>query len=281
MIDVIRSEWIKLRSVRSTLVLLVLAGAIVVLVAVLTANDLRDDTTVTCEPAAAAPTTTTTVPQGGFGIDEPGCGPGFDVVETPVPVNLTSLTGGVSFAVLLFGVLGVQIIGQEYRFNTIRPTFTAVPNRRKVLVAKLIVVATSTAIVSALMVAFCWLVGTLMVDQFAIDGADHRVMWAIPLFVALWTTAGLGVGAIVRQPIAGILILLGESLVLENIVGNLFERTFPWLPFANGFQMTLRVSESTGDGPELRPVLEGGIYFAIVCIAIFLIGMVLADRRDA
>lgn len=280
MIDVIRSEWIKLRSVRSTLVLLVLAGAIVVLVAVLTANDLRDDTTLTCEPAAAGTPTTTTPPTEGSFFEDPGCGPGFSAAQTPVPVNLTSLTGGVSFAVLLFGVLGVQIIGQEYRFNTIRPTFTAVPNRRKVLVGKLIVISVSTAIVSVLMVAFCWLVGTVMVDQFAIDGTDRRVMWAIPLFVALWTTAGLGVGAIVRQPIAGILILLGESLVLEALIGNLFERTFPWLPFNNGFQMTLRASEG-GDGPQFRPVLDGGVYFAIVCVGIFVIGMVLADRRDA
>ena len=285
MIDILRSEWIKLRSVRSTLVLLLLAAVVVVLVAVLAANSLKDDTSTTCEPLPAGVTTTTTaptaIPEDGFGFDEVDCGTGFEAVEAPVEVNLTSVTGGVSFAVLLFGVLGVQVIGQEYRFNTIRPTFTAVPDRRKVLIAKLIVVALATAVVSVVMLAFCWLVGTLMVDQFAIDSVDQRVMWAIPLFAALWAGAGVGVGAIVRQPIAGILVLLGESLVLETLLAGLVERSIPWLPFSNGFQMTLRVGETGGDGPQLRPVLEGGIYFAIVCAALFVIGMVLADRRDA
>lgn len=278
----VRSEWIKFRSVRSTVVTLVLAGAIVVLVAVLVARQANDDVSTTCEPMTTeqlATTTTTTPPSdGGFVVSNSYCGDGYVAVTEPNTTNLTGLTGGVSFAALLFGVLGVQIIGQEYRFNTIRPTFTAAPNRFKVLTAKLIVVTVACAVVSVVMIGFCYLVGTSMVDRFELDAVDQRLFWSIPLFAALWTTAGIGVGAIVRQPIAGILILLGESLVLENLLAGLFEWTQPWLPFVNGFQMTLRVEE--GD-TGLRPVLEGGIYFAVVCFALFAIGTVLANRRDA
>ena len=54
--------------------------------------------------------------------------------------NLGNVIGGVQVAIFLFGTLGVQIIGQEYRFNTIRPTFTAAPWRMRVLAAKLVVV---------------------------------------------------------------------------------------------------------------------------------------------
>ncbi|MCB1039375.1 MAG: hypothetical protein KDA94_07595, partial [Acidimicrobiales bacterium] len=66
MIDLLRSEWIKFRSVRSTVVTLLLAGAIVVLVAVLVAVN----------------------------------------TDEGAHTNLTGITGGVSFATLLFGVLG-------------------------------------------------------------------------------------------------------------------------------------------------------------------------------
>ena len=77
---------------------------------------------------------------GGRGFGNP-CPDGLQAV--PDAHNLTDLTVGVSLACLLFGVLGVQVIGQEYRFNTIRPTFTAAPRRLPVVLAKLIVVCSA------------------------------------------------------------------------------------------------------------------------------------------
>jgi len=283
-INLIRSEFIKFRSVRSTIITLVIGGAIVVLVAVLVARDASGDTVVTCEPVAGASASATpetvpeTIPEDGVFLEGPSCGDGFEAVEAQPVTNLTGLTGGVSFAVLIFGVLGVQIIGQEYRFNTIRPTFTAAPNRIRVLAAKLVVVSVAVAAVSVVMVGFCWLVGVAMLDNFTIDEVDRRVAWGIPLFAALWTMAGMGVGAIVRQPIAGILILVGESLIAESLIGGLFTSTLPWLPFSNGFQMTLRVEDAD---QQLRGVLGGGIYFAVVCAVLWGIGAALANRRDA
>ncbi len=237
MINILRSEWVKLRSVRSSVITLGLAAALVVLVAVLTghqANDRGD------------------------------------------AINLTGLTGGVSGAALIFGAMGVQIIGQEYRFNTIRPTFTAVPRRFTVLLAKLLVIMVAVSVVSAVMVAFCYAVGTFYVKDFVVDGVDHRVMWGIVVFSALWAAFGFGVGAIVRQPIAGILILMGDAFVAEPLLANNFHSTIPWIPFNNGFQMTLRVESS-----DLRSVFAGGVYLAIVATVLVVIGMVLANRRDA
>jgi ABC-2 type transport system permease protein len=299
-IHLLRSEWIKFRSVRSTVITLLIGGVIVVLVAVLTAVQANDDSAITCvaiEDAAgpdATPTTvdpaapveqtvpadggTTIVVDGGQVIDENFCGPGFRAEVGSPATNLSGLTGGVTFAALIFGVLGVQVIGQEYRFNTIRPTFTAAPKRLRVVAAKAIVVGVACSLVAAIMVAFCWVVGTVLIDDFVVDGTDRRVAWGIVLFTALWTTAGVGVGAIVRQPIAGILILIGYSLILENLIGALFDSTVKWLPYQNGLQMTLRLDDSDFG---LQSVLSGGIYFAAVCFALLAIGMVLVDRRDA
>ena len=238
MINLIRSEWVKLRSVRSTLITLVLAGGLMVLVAVLSARNAnaRGDA-----------------------------------------INLSGLTGGVTAAVFIFGTLGVQIIGQEYRFNTIRPTFTAVPRRLQVLVAKLIVITVAVGVTSAAMVGFCYLIGTTMVDQFIVDGIDHRIMYGIVLFSMIWAAFGLGIGAIVRQPIAGILIMVGEAFVAENLISALFPKTMKWMPFNNGIQMTLRVDEMS----NMQGMLAGGIYFAAIAAALVAIGMVLANRRDA
>ncbi len=240
MINVLRSEWIKFRSVRSNLVLVAAAGLLVVLVAVLAAHNKSDDS---------------------FG-------------GRP---HLGEVTTGIPFALFLFGALGVQIIGQEYRFNTIRPTFTAVPQRLRVLLAKLIVVTTTCALVSILMLAVCALVGSVMLHDFTIDGVDQRLMAGTVLFVAAWTALGMGVGSILRQPIAGMLVLLIEAFVVENILISVTRSTGPWMPFLNGIQMTLR------DNPDdrLRSVLGGGIYFVLFAAVVWTIGAVLAMRRDA
>ncbi|WP_426573773.1 hypothetical protein [Aquihabitans sp. McL0605] len=278
MIHLLRSEWIKFRSVRSTVVVLALAGVLVVLIAVLTANHLNSDTsTIHCEQTSQstpAPGSATTVPDPGN-----ACGPGFEVVVGNQTTHLTDITLGVLFATLLFGVLGVQVIGQEYRFNTIRPTFTAAPHRYRVMAAKIIVVSAACAAIAAAMLAVCWLVGSVMLDGFVLDGTDRRVMWATVLFAALWSAAGVGIGAIVRQPIAGILIMVAESLIIEGLVGNIWKGTQKWLPFNNGIQMTVRPDQ--GSTTHLQSLLGGGLYFAAFCAGLVIIGAILVNRRDA
>ncbi|MFN8018046.1 MAG: ABC transporter permease [Acidimicrobiales bacterium] len=136
MIDLIRAEWIKYRSIRSTVITLAVAGGLAVLVAVLVARYANNHGEAT---------------------------------------NLADLTSGLGLAVLLFGALGVQVVGSEYRFNTIRPTFTAAPHRVRVIIAKVIVACAASAVVSTAMVAACWLVGTVYAHDFEVRGIDHRI----------------------------------------------------------------------------------------------------------
>ena len=108
---VIVSEWIKLRSLRSTLFSLLAAVVCTVglgiLISALRANDFK---------------------QNGF---TPG--PGFD----PTLVSLR----GIYLAQLAIGVLGVLVITGEYSTGMIRATLAAVPRRLPVLWAKALVFA--------------------------------------------------------------------------------------------------------------------------------------------
>jgi len=239
--NAIRAEWIKLRSVRSTLILLAAGGVMTVLFAVLIANDISDE------------------------------GRTF---------HLTDISAGATIAVYLFGTLGVQIIGQEYRFNTIRPTFSANPNRLQVLAAKIVVVSVTVAIVAVAMQLVATLIGTAMLDPFTVDGVDQRAILGTALFAIGWAMIGVGIGAILRQPVAGIVILLVEGAVVEGIVGSLFSWTTKWLPFANGSQMMVR-NDSSNEDFVLRSPLGGGIYFFVVAAVILALGAYLANRRDA
>lgn len=275
MINVVRSEWIKFRSVRSNLLLVLAAGLVVVLIAFFAArseqNDAGRDTNCVSSSSSVAPQAGDTSTPDGFSNPQP-CG---ELVQRTS--HLGDVTVGIPFALFLFGTLGVQILGQEYRFNTIRPTFTAVPKRLRVLLAKLIVVSAACAAVSVVMLGACALIGSAMIDNFSIDNLDHRVIWGTILFNIGWTAFGMGVGAIVRQPIAAIVILLIEAFVVENIALNVVNATGPFLPFLNGLQMTIR-----DVGPsDLRSVTAGGVYFFVVAALLWILGAFLADRRDA
>ncbi len=241
MINLIHSEWIKFRSVRSTLVALILAGVLVVGIALIV-----------------------------LAVQDQHLG----------PTHLTDLTAGVNIAVLIFGALGVQVLGQEYRFNTIRPTFTAMPRRGRVLAAKVIVVMLACAAIAFVMMAVCAVLGALFASNFTIDGLDQRAAIGIIGFSMGYSALGMGVGAIVRQPIAGILILLAEGFVVENLFLGLLPRTGDWLPFINGFQMTIR-NEGRNDDTIIRSVGGGAVYFFLVVAVVWGIGAVLANRRDA
>jgi ABC-2 type transport system permease protein len=119
-IAVMRSEWIKLRTVRATTVLFIVAVALPVVICGLTAAlSNLDESPLTNE----------------------------DVVGV---VTLTS-----TLTALLLGVIGAMSLTAEFGFNTIRPTFAATPRRWKVLAAKAILVAACAAVTGALVMALC------------------------------------------------------------------------------------------------------------------------------
>ena len=273
MIDLIRSEWIKFRSVRSTVVLVLAAGLLVVIIAGFAANAKRADL-----DDGFCQRTVTVQGQGTFTDSRPCADVAGDPNYEPAKATLGDITVGIPFALFLFGTLGVQIIGQEYRFNTIRPTFTAAPWRLRVLFAKLFVVTSATAVVSLVMIAICGLIGAVVLDPFTIDGIDQRVVWGTVVFSIGWTMLGMGLGAIIRQPIAAMLILLVEAFVAEQILAGIVRSTAKWMPFLNGIQMTVRNPDETG---LFRSPLSGGIYFFIIAIVVWAIGAFLAIKRDA
>jgi ABC-2 type transport system permease protein len=246
--DVIRSEWIKLRTVRSTVVLFIvivlLSAAVAALVAI-------------------------------FDTERPDDGLGGVIV-------------GLNISTLLFGVIGVQIIGQEYRFNTIRATFAAVPRRGRVLVSKKVVLIVATAVTAALMVllALGLSVAILSARDGGLDLGAPGVMRSLAgsvVLCVLYAAVGFGVGTILRQPVAGIVVVLAYPLVVENIIAGIVlaatgaddieDSVVRFFPFIAG-------SNLASVDPTLNPWL-GGAILAALAVVLIAIGWVLVQRRDA
>ena len=191
---VIRSEWIKLRSVRSTIVTLGLTAAAVIATGVLVSMLSNG------APIAAD----------GEGIYDPAGNSLF----------------GATLAQLVLGVMGALVITSEYSTGLIRTTLTAVPRRLPVLWAKVIVVAAAAfaTMVASLSVAF-------FVGQAVYSGggpsaslSDPGVLRAV-LAAALFPTAiavmGVAFGALMRHTATAIGILVAILFVVPVLFETL------------------------------------------------------------
>jgi ABC-2 type transport system permease protein len=185
---ILRSEWIKLRSVRSTLwcyavIVLAIVG-IGVAVAAISARPERADT---------------------------------------VRALVTSSTAGIIIAVLVVAVVGSLAVTGEYGTGQIRSTFGAVPRRTGVLVGKAVVLAVLTFVVGLVSVAIAAAGGWAILRP---DGVAISSALVVPLVgAALYLTAiallALGLGAILRNTAGALAVSLGLLLVLPIVVALL------------------------------------------------------------
>ena len=198
--DVLASEWIKLRSVRSTYLTLLFAAAAAVGIGYLVAH--AKATHWATMPAAARAA--------------------FD----PVSDSFT----GLGLAQLAFGALGVLVISSEYTTGLIRTTVAAVPRRRAVLAAKAAVVGAVTVVAGEL-IAFA----TFVAGQQGLSAQHLNVTLAHPgalrgvlaagLYLAVMAWVGLGLGAVIRHTAGAITAMVGVVFLLPTVIHAL---PAPW-----------------------------------------------------
>ena len=198
--DVLASEWIKLRSVRSTYLTLLFAAAAAVGIGYLVAH--AKATHWATMPAAARAA--------------------FD----PVSDSFT----GLGLAQLAFGALGVLVISSEYTTGLIRTTVAAVPRRRAVLAAKAAVVGAVTLLAGELIA-----VATFLAGQQALSAQHLNVTLAHPgalrgvlaagLYLAVMAWVGLGLGAVIRHTAGAITAMVGVVFLLPTVIHAL---PAPW-----------------------------------------------------
>lgn len=257
---VVRAEWIKLRTLRSTWIML-----LAVLVTTVAFGAV----------AAAASTGAVTTPNGGGPGGAPGGGD-----------PLSTVLSGAMLAVTLVGVLGVLLGAREYVSGLIRSYLSAVPTRLPVLWAKVIAFALAVVPVALLSVVLAYVVGMAVLGA----GGVATVGWADPgtLRVVLGTAGyivgigviGLALGMLLRNTAGAVTALLGGVLVLPALAGALlpdsWNELLKYLPSNAGSAFTSSVPTdsllSSGAGAL---VFIGWIVLAVAGAAVALL------RRDA
>jgi ABC-2 type transport system permease protein len=250
----IKSEWIKLRSLRSTFWSFVTAGVCVIglglLFSSVEASNLNGADTI---------------------------GPGFDVTQVTLR--------GAFLAQLAIGVLGVMAVTGEYSTGMIRATLSAVPRRLPVLWAKLTVFA---AAVFALMgmsalVAFeagqAMLANTHRSATLSTPGALRAVI-GTSLYLSVLALLAIGLGFLIRNTAGAIASLFGLLLVLpivaEALPSHWANDVIKYLPMPAGTSITATVPDPT----SLSPWAGLGV-FCLYAVAAIGAGAVMLKRRDA
>ena len=252
MINVLRSEWIKLRTVRMNWILGIIALAFPLIITLLTAF---------------------------FNGDK------YDFNARSL---LEVLTGTAVVTTLLCGVIAGASITSEFGFGTIRPTFAAVPRRMRVIVAKGIVACVAAMVLVAVVLLIGVFVGRILaegqgatIDFGHYNGAVPALLGTV-LLAGLMSLAGYGLGLITRSTPAAISILIVWPLIAEGLIGGLihvitgWENVVGWMPFQAGIQMILLEKDFGGPGR-----LVSGLYFGGVATLLAAIGAVAVNRRDA
>ena len=200
-----------------------------------------------------------------------------------------AVIGVAVFAVPVLMVLAATTMTGEYRTGMIRTTFAATPNRPMVLIVKALVVAVVSGVFISVLSLAATVVARLLAaplagDQLSLlEGSVWRVSAALGLFAALAAVLGVAVGALLRHTAGAVAALLLWPLVIEPVLGNLPNigaEVGPYLPFSNVFLFT-HVPWMYPDYEMPWGEVGSLVYFAAVTAAVFVIAVVVVDRRDA
>jgi ABC-type transport system involved in multi-copper enzyme maturation permease subunit len=189
--DILRSEYLKLRTVRSTFWSLLAAVVFNVALAALLAIFL----------------------------------PSHMSAHQKATIDSTRVSlGGLHLSQVAFGVLGVLVITAEYGTGMIRATLAAVPQRRLMLTAKTTVFAVTALIIGiascfAAYFAFqAFLPAGDGMRTFLSDPGVLRAVAGAGLYLTVLGLFGLGLGAIIRSSTGAVATLMGVLFVPSLIV---------------------------------------------------------------
>ncbi|MEF3118677.1 ABC transporter permease [Streptomyces chrestomyceticus] len=252
--QVLKSEWTKIRSVRSTVwtlgVALVVTVALGALICLLASNDFG-----TMSPRDRLTFDATAISFAGMGLGQ--------------------------LAMIVFGVL---VVSNEYSTGMIRTSLAAVPQRGTFLFSK-VAVATLLALVVSFVTAFLsFFIGQAMLGTHAVSLGDRGVLRAVVgggLYMTLIAVFSMGVATMLRSPMLALGILMPFFFLISTVLGNVSatEKIGWYLPDQAGHKV-MQVVPPAGDEVPYGP--WGG--FAIMVawtVAALVCGYVLLKRRDA
>jgi ABC-2 type transport system permease protein len=163
-------------------------------------------------------------------------GPGQSVAPLYTSSGLTSVIAGGTWALLMAAVLGTTMSSGEFRHSTATLTYLATPHRGRVLAAKM----AAGMVVGAVFGLAGYLIALGVAVGFAGSRGYHVPVGDATLArfgighvvaAALLAAIGVALGSLIRSQLAGIIGVFVWTIVIESLLGNLFNAVQPYLPY--------------------------------------------------
>jgi ABC-type transport system involved in multi-copper enzyme maturation permease subunit len=184
-------------------------------------------------------------------------------------------------ATVLFLILGIIGMTQEYRHRTATPTFLTTPKRGRVVVAKLIAYALAAVPFALVVIA----ANVLTVYVYAgargaapsLTGANLEVLATSALALVIYAVIGVGIGALFRNQVGAIVGGLVYLFVIEPVIRQIpaTSGAYKWMPGG-----ALEAMTATFEGPELLGSSQGALLLLAYGLVAALLGTLIAVRRD-
>jgi ABC-2 type transport system permease protein len=195
------------------------------------------------------------------------------LTTTAGQATVTTLT---SWSMILAAVLGLLVASGEFRHASATLTYLATPDRKRVLLAKLL----AAAIVGAIFGLVAAAVSTGLGLAFIAGRGDPIVLGAATMLghaagamvgAALMAMIGVGLGSLFRSQLFGIIAIFIWALVIESLIGGLFTSIRPYLPYTASTTLAGIKLGGAAFGPA--HTVKGGSALPFAASAILLVGV--------
>lgn len=204
---------------------------------------------------------------------------GIPAVGTPLYEQLALATG--ANANILFLILGIIGMTQEYRHRTATPTFLTTPRRYQVVAAKLIAYALVSVLFALVVVAVNYVVVAIHAGARgaapSLNAENVEVLGSSALALVIYAVIGVGLGALLRNQVGAIVGGLVYLFVVEPVIRSIpaTSGAYKWMPGGG-----LEALTATFEGPELLGAWQGALLLLGYGLLAALLGTLLAVRRD-
>jgi ABC-2 type transport system permease protein len=192
---------------------------------------------------------------------------------------------GSGFTGYLFALLlGTLMVTVEFRHKTVTTSFLVTPQRPRFVAAKLIAAAVLGALLAVIMLVVTLIAGGITLS--AQGGSFSSLIDQIPavapgmiLVFALFAVLGVGVGSVLTNQVAAIVVCLGWFIVLEGILVSLVHGAEKWVP-TGAAAAASNLTRGQGANFGLFNWWQGTLLMLAYGLIFAAIGSLILTRRD-